>query len=58
MNTDTIAITFPKVKVNTDRENTINDRARGSMLSSDDGCNRLKNVGGEVFSPKSIEYSG
>jgi|GEM_PF-5037757 len=24
------------------QENIINDRARGSMLSSDDGCNRLK----------------
>jgi len=40
------------------QENTINDRARGSMLSSDDGCNRLKNGGGEVFNHKFIKHSG
>lgn len=40
------------------QENTINDRVRGSMLSSDDGCNRLKNGGGEVLYYKFIKHSG
>jgi len=28
------------------------------MLSSDEGCNRLKNGGGEVLNHKFIKYSG
>jgi len=54
---------FPRVFgkfiiIEDNQENMISDRVRRSMLSSDYGCNLLKNGGGEEFNPKFIKYSG